>query len=243
MKKLLSVAALCGSLVFSSYVYSDFDDGIKYFDKGQYASAYEELLPYAKQGNAKAQRIVGDLKIFGFNGVPVDYSEGIDWLEKAAKQGDVDAMASLGTSYMYGFGVNRNEGVAENWLLRSAELGSVRGQGLLANLYASKGNAEFDKKAFKYFLMAAKQGEGVSQSKIAIMYLQGKAVNQDYEKSLYWALLSAENGNSDGQLIAGLIYSSGYGLDKPNVSEGKKWIQASANQGNEKALEVISSLP
>ena len=56
MRRILATLAVVGALLFSAgSAWADFDDGWAAYERGDYATAFQEFLPYAEQGNAKAQ--------------------------------------------------------------------------------------------------------------------------------------------------------------------------------------------
>lgn len=68
------------------------------------ALAATDFLNAAELGHAKAQTIYAIQCLRG-KGVEQNYELGRHWLEKAARQGNVDAIYNLGICYMYGRGV------------------------------------------------------------------------------------------------------------------------------------------
>ena len=56
------------------------------------------------------------------NGVPTDFVKSAEWLRKAAKQGHVDAQATIGKLLLQGpSGVPKDYEEATNWLRRAAD--------------------------------------------------------------------------------------------------------------------------
>ena len=74
---------------------------------GDEAAAASSFLRAAELGHARAQTIYAIQSLRG-KGVPQDYEKGARWLEKAARQGNVDAIYNLGICYMYGRGVDED---------------------------------------------------------------------------------------------------------------------------------------
>jgi hypothetical protein len=60
-----------------------FNEGWAAYERSDYATALEELLPPANEGNAWAQFYLGTMYGSG-NGVPQDYSKAAKWLRLAA---------------------------------------------------------------------------------------------------------------------------------------------------------------
>src|ERR1035438_2231773 len=65
------------------------------------ATALNELLPLAEQGNASAQARLG-LMFHEGRGVAQDYKEAARWYRLAAEQGSADAQVNLGVMYGQG---------------------------------------------------------------------------------------------------------------------------------------------
>ena len=75
-----------------------FKIGVDAFNKGDYATALEEWVPLAGQGDNSAQFNL-DLMYMKGTGVPQDDETAIKWFTLAAEQGDADAQFSLGFMY------------------------------------------------------------------------------------------------------------------------------------------------
>lgn len=75
------------------------EDALDLLEKGRYEDAFAMLLPYAEQGDIRAQASVGFLYQTGL-GVKRDIATAIKWLEEAAKQGSGEAAHNMGTLYL-----------------------------------------------------------------------------------------------------------------------------------------------
>ena len=89
------------------------------FDKGAINYRLEEVLPFAKDGNASAQVILGAMYMIGQD-VPKDVAEGVKWYELAAMQGNDTAQYMLGISHLTGLGVLKDDIKAHVWFNISA---------------------------------------------------------------------------------------------------------------------------
>jgi TPR repeat protein len=115
------------------------EDGLAAYDRDDWATALKLLRPLAEQGNAQAQRSLGDLYANG-QGVPKDYVEALKWHELGyeqefaealkgyqsyAEQGDPAAQFSLGVIYTGGAarGVSKDLVLAHMWFDLAAERG------------------------------------------------------------------------------------------------------------------------
>ena len=97
-----------------SAIADDLERGLKAYESGDKATAYEVLLPLAEQGNAEAQSVVGLIFNSG-EAVTQDYVQASRWLSAAAEQGMGEAQYWLGIAYYRGRGVPRDGVLAYMW--------------------------------------------------------------------------------------------------------------------------------
>lgn len=98
----------------------------------------------AEQGMADAQHMYALCLEFG-DGISTDYAEAAMWAKKAADQGHVEAMSTLGRNYVAHLG-KTNEGLV--WLLKAARLGDIDASEELAEYY-EKGSYGVEKDLMK----------------------------------------------------------------------------------------------
>ena len=126
MRRILATLAVVVALLFSAgSSWADFDDGVAALNRGDYATAFRELLPYAEQGNAGAQNTLGVMYDKGV-GVSQDHAEAVKWYRKAAEQGNAQAQHNLGVMYVLGRGVLANNVKAYMWWSLAKALGANR---------------------------------------------------------------------------------------------------------------------
>jgi TPR repeat protein len=113
---------------------ADFNRGLDAAQKGDYATALEELKPLAEQGDAEAQNSLGDMYAEG-KGVTQNYKEAVKWYTKAAEQGDADAEYSLAWMFDRGKEVPQDYKEAVKWYTKAAEQGHASAQYNLAWMY------------------------------------------------------------------------------------------------------------
>jgi hypothetical protein len=94
MTRALFAAVL--SLWLTTSAWAGFDEGVAAYDRGDYATALEEWLPIAEQGDGRAQLYLGTMFDIGL-GVPQDYAEAVKWYRLAAEQG---AYMALGQRFL-----------------------------------------------------------------------------------------------------------------------------------------------
>ena len=98
------------------------EDGWAAYQRGDYATALENWIPLAEQGDATAQYILGVSYDSG-QGVPQDYAEAVKWYRLAADQDIAGAQYNLGASYDSGQGVPRDIVQAYMWFNIGAAVG------------------------------------------------------------------------------------------------------------------------
>lgn len=84
----------------------------------------------AEAGNAAAQRYVGDAYLSGTSGMKADPLVAMVWYDRAASQGDVPAMLSLGDLYAHAadvYHIDPDLETAFDWNLRAAGSGNALG--------------------------------------------------------------------------------------------------------------------
>ena len=118
------------------------DAGIEAIRSGNYAEAFNQLIPLAKEGNPEAQYNMGWLYANGF-GAGVDVPTAVYWWKKAAASNHAASQFSLGMVYLTGDGktIKKNVPEAIHWHMRSARNGYVEGQEMIRQLYETRKRA------------------------------------------------------------------------------------------------------
>ena len=95
MRRIAATLAVVGALLFSAgAAWADLNDGMAAAQRGDFATAFQEWLPLAEQGNAKAQTNLGIMYVLGI-GVPKDYVKAHMWFSLAKAEGHEGAAKSL----------------------------------------------------------------------------------------------------------------------------------------------------
>lgn len=90
-------------------------------------------------------------------------------------------------------------------------------------------NKEYEK-AFKYYQLAANQGDAAVQNMLGYMYHEGNGVEKSYEKSVKYFQLAADQGLDTAQDNLGHMYKTGKGVEK-SYEKAVKYFQLAADQG------------
>ncbi len=102
------------SVTLATSAWAGWDEGLAAYERGNFETALEELLPLAEQGDAGALFILGLMYSKG-EGVPHDYVEAMRWYRLAAEQGHSAAQFNLADMYKYGKGVTQDYVQAYMW--------------------------------------------------------------------------------------------------------------------------------
>lgn len=154
------------------------------------------FLKSAQQGFAPAQRKYGKL-VAGDNP-----PEGERWLLRAAEQGDAEAEMWLGTAYEQNwFGsVDLQESI--KWYHKAAAAGQVDAQMLLGNRYEmGRGVEQNYALAAQWYRKAAEHvlplcaGADEGRYRLALLYIEGHGVPQDYVQAYFWLRLVGPEEN------------------------------------------------
>lgn len=139
--------------------------GIEAWQKGNTAEAVAIWRPLAEKGDADAAFNLGQAYRLG-KGVVIDLSQAQIWLERAARQGHVDAQTTLGLLLFQ----NGNRVAAMRWLKGAAEAGEPRALLMVGTaLYNGDGVPEDPVKAYAYVSRAAAQGLDPAKATLADM--------------------------------------------------------------------------
>jgi hypothetical protein len=111
---------------------------------------------------------------------------------RAVELGNVDAMVRLGTLYGNGSGVKLDKKKAERLTRMAADRGDAHAQGYLGLSLDSEQKHE---EAFRYYALAANQGETFSQTDLGCCYMDGKGTEVDLGKARYWFERAAAKGH------------------------------------------------
>lgn len=85
---------------------------------------------------------------------------------------------------------------------------------------------------------SATRGDALSQNHLAVMYAEGRGVEQNYLHASNWFRRAAEQGDAFGQYSLATMYSQGLGLPQDHA-QAAKWYGKAALQGDSKAQFLL----
>lgn len=215
-------------------------------------------LKRAKEGNARAQNLIG---LYYKNGRGTNKSnyKAVKWYKKSAAQGFPAGQFNLGAAYYDGKGIGKNYVKALKWLKAAHKQKVVNAGRYLTRLYkdpeafesikskATGSDPELlytvgtmyvlkrDQKSkyqgYLWFYKAAVKDHIKAQNRLAKIYISGKVIKQDYAKAFQWSLISAKNGDAEGQANVAWHYAHGIGVQK-HEQQAREWISKALKQNS-----------
>ena len=192
----------------------------------------------ALQGHPLAQYYLGRCYFWG-EGLRLDYTEGVRWLEESRKGGCREAEDFL-EAQVYGQAGGTGLNVY-NWYRMLAERGNVDAQIYLGDYYGSFGVPGGYAEAARWYERAADAGSASGKWKIGACYYSGQGVEQDQEKAVGYYRMAALEGDSMAQALLGMCYEFGNGAEK-DLQKAVMWYREAASGGNKEAQKRVDAL-
>ncbi len=134
MLKALATGLILLALLASPAAAQNLERGLAAYERGDYKTAFTELLPLARRGNPTAQSALGVIYQHGL-GVEADLARAIDWYGKAARGGDPLAQRLLGDLHAGGAAGAPDYAAAAQWYEAAANGGDDEARRKLGVLY------------------------------------------------------------------------------------------------------------
>jgi len=131
--------------------------------RSDYQSAIIELTPFAEQGNAEAQYLLG-ASYANASPPEQDYFKAERWLKAAAEQGHTDAMVDIAKLNLF-YKKERDVKKAVRWYMKAADRGHPEGQFMTGTYYFSEdaGVEKDNVKAYMWWLLSAAKGHQLAK--------------------------------------------------------------------------------
>ncbi len=122
--------------MFTAAAHAGLAEGLAASRAGDYESAFQQLEPEAKRGNAEAQYHLGVMYDAG-QGVPQNAGKALRWYLNAAELGHKQAQYNAAVMYNEGRGTAPNPTLALQWFSKAAQQGFADAQFSLGVMYAN----------------------------------------------------------------------------------------------------------
>lgn len=210
-----------------------YNKAIDMISKGQYLQAYQILSPLSDSGNYNATAEIADMHLNG-NGAQYDPERAIKLHMLAAEHKVIKSINALGNIYLLGLGTGVDKARAVKYFDSAASLGDCNTALTLAEWYSSgKYVAKDSKKAFSYYLLAAKKSPEAMFA-TAECYTNGIGVKRDPIKAYAYYFKSAKLGYNPAVLKAAECLIEGRGVSQ-NTEKAKELLAKITMSGNPKA--------
>jgi uncharacterized protein len=235
--------------------------GIRLIGEARPARAFALFARGARAGIVEAEYRVGKCYFEGL-GVPRNRAEAGRWLERAARQGHVDAQSHLARLCLQGGGIASREDIAggcaaaslfwanaagkpdfvmaEQWSHRAAEAGSAEAQAVLAFILASgpESMRNLDE-ARHWYERSAEAGcpQGALGYALALAPLTKN--EEDRRRVAGWIRLAAEAGLPTAAYLLGTFMQRGTGVER-NLAEAAIWFRRAATAGHTGAARALA---
>lgn len=132
-----------------------------------------------------------------------NFPEMLSWFEKAAGQGDGQAMRNLGVCYRDAVGVTANTSQAMTWFRKAVDAGGAgAGDAALdiANLYSDGvGVAKDEAAAAEWYRKGADRGNAEAMNFLGASYWNGAGVEKSARTAIGWWKQAAEKGDANAK--------------------------------------------
>lgn len=146
----------------------------------------ELLKESAEEGFADAQEMIGSSYLNGWNGSVKDGSLAALWFEKAARQGHVGAMKTLGAMYKYGIQIKADLKKAIQWYRQASGTGDSEAMRHLEDIFFEGApDPVTDQELAALCRKTSDLGEGGAY-KLGVLYEQGRGVEKDLKVAYMW---------------------------------------------------------
>ena len=178
-----------------------------------------------------------------------NYTEAVDWYERAAELGNLEAKRSLALMYATGHGVKKDPEKADKLyrslmpkLQQAAATGDVTAMRTIAYMLENgHGVPRRPETAVSWYRQAAEQGDITSMRTLSTIYDLGVYVPRDIDQSIHWLTQAAEQGDAESMYKLGQRYEAGNGVEK-NKDTAIHWYQTAASFGERAAQNDLRRL-
>jgi hypothetical protein len=144
---------------------------------------------------------------------PRNLAMGLEWLQKAAENGNASASYNVGHMYGEGMGVPKDYKVAMRWFLKAAEQGSRPANNNIGIMYQDGlGVSKNVHTAVEWYLKTTNQDEKVAQYNLGRVYENDDEI-KDIQIAIGWYKKAADNNDEKSKAALERLDNEGHYLD------------------------------
>ena len=179
-------------------------------------------------------QIAGILALIYYN--MADYKTALKYATEAAEKNDKTGLTVLGSCYLNGNEVNKNDEKAFEYYIQAAAMGEEMALNQIGWMYMNGCGVEEDpSQAFFWYNESANKQSDVGMYNLACCYRDGYGVEQDSEKAAEWYKKAAEAEYIDAMLALGQYYQE-HMID---FDKAEKWLIKAAEAGSTEAMNML----
>ena len=178
-----------------------------FYKAGQHPLALFVLGSYALEGKASE----------------INHEQALKDLQESSAKGFPEALYNLAI-----YNQQQGKPFIED-LEKASAAGSAHAALALADYHiATRDDSKKMQEARNLYETFAKEGDKLSQLKLAYLYEQGIGGSQDYQQALSWYGTAAQRGYPEAQYLLGRMYQLGLSGQGPNYKLAREWYAAAA---------------
>ena len=232
-----------GNQNFADNGSNDIDQGVAFYQQGNYAMAFQSFMYAAIKGNPIGMNNVAVLFMNG-QGTAKDECAAFEWTKRAADIGYEPSYYTLAVKYFYAVGVEKNLDLAYLWAgktMNSSVDYKTRANAsslitMIEQERTSKPEERYINEGFEYykvqrydmamksFLMAAELGNPVAMNNVSILYFNGHGVPVNLKEAFVWMKKAAECGYAPSFYPMATKYFFGKGTEK-DLEQAEYWVR------------------
>ncbi|MGI9259011.1 MAG: tetratricopeptide repeat protein [Gammaproteobacteria bacterium] len=211
VRKLMIGNALLLTLV-TSQAQAGLAEGYAAYERGEFESAYAELLPVAEAGDVNAAYYLGLLYWEG-QGVDKNVDNALVWLNDAAERGHTGAQLTVALAHERGQGVQQNYHVGAEWMMEAARGGNADAQYLLGVRYRDGRGVVQDHREALRWIERSVSGDRLNPLFLdSLLFLAaarewGRGASQDLTEAYKWYTLAAGYSTNDARIYDDAVRS------------------------------------
>ena len=237
----MRLGAILVFLAVAQPAWAGYDEGADAFNRGDFDTAYREMLPLAQQGDIAAQFALGLTLTFADEPLQ-DYTEAFRWLMKAANQGVEAAYVQIALAYELGRGVPIDYAAAFDWYKKAVVDDDGFAELRIGHLYYDgRGFDQSYGEAMLWYRKAASKRNLDAIFQIGVMYYEGKSVPADHAEAAKWYRMAAEQDHARAASHLGSLYALGHGVPL-NQTIALRWISKAADLGDPDAQAALDEM-
>jgi TPR repeat protein len=223
-------------------------------DEAAGVKAIKDALPAVRKkadaGDADAQALLGAFYLAGCV-VDRDDKAAVNWLRKAAEQGNPQGACGLGLAYfVLVMDDGSSKGLSEEtrdayetrfkviykWIHAAAKKGHAPALHLVGLAhYWGVGVKEDEAEAFKWTEQSAGKGYLPAMTKLVDVYNRGRGVPENQQKAALWLQKAADKGDVRSAYELAIRHAAGQGVKK-DAAAAARWHEVAAGKGHQESM-------